>query len=139
MTKKKTTAKERIDKELGMRLATARKAKGYTQSQMAEFFGITQPAYQNYEYGREIRSSMIVQLCELLECSTSWLLGVKDEGEHLDPEDPIMRALHIACDKLNDKGKKKVVTYAEDLSCNPEMVIDVKSGDMQDDRVSGVA
>lgn len=136
---RKETAKQRMDKDLGARLASARKAKGFTQEQMASLFGITKQAYQNYEYGREMKSSMIVKICAVLECSPSWLLGIKESGQYLAPESPLLVALKVAFEELNDKGKRKVVTYAEDLSCNPEMVIDVKSTHVQDNQVSGVA
>ena len=132
--------KDQLDIETGKRLATARRAKGYTQKQMAEIFGITQQGYRYFEHGRQIKSLMLVKLCSILECSPSWLLGVKEEGQHLEPEDPIMARLNAACDKLNDKGKKKVADYAEDLAGNAELTIRVNGGrPMQNDKVSGVA
>lgn len=130
---------EKQRKEIGRRLANARKAKGYTQEQIAKMFGISQTAYQKFEYGREIKATMLVKLCTILECSPSWLLGLNEKGRHLAPEDPIMARLRATCEKLNEKGKKKVVSYAEDLSCNPEMVIGVKSKKVQDNRIPGVA
>lgn len=139
----KTTDKKQIEsqrRDISQRLASARKSKGYTQSQMADLFGISQTAYQKYEYGREIKSTMLVKLCTIFECSPSWLLGLKEEGQHLAPEDPIMARLRATCEILNDKGKKKVADYADDVSRNPEMVVKLKStGRVQDNRVSGVA
>lgn len=130
---------EKQRKEIGRRLASARKAKGYTQEQIAKMFGISQTAYQKFEYGREIKATMLVKLCTILECSPSWLLGMKEDGQHLAPEDPIMVKLRATCERLNDKGKRKVVSYAEDLSFNPDMAIEVKSIAVPNNRVSGVA
>lgn len=126
-------------REIGERLAIARKSKGFTQSDMAGFFSITQQAYRRFEHGREIKATMLVKLCAILECSPSWLLGIKEEGQHLAPEDPIMVRIRATCVRLNDKGKRKVASYADDLSCNPEMIIEVKSSAVPDNQVSGVA
>lgn len=123
---RKETAKQRTDSELGARLSDARKAKGYTQKQMGDFFGITQTAWQNYEYGREMKSSMIKQVCAILECSPSWLLGISDEGQQLPPESPLLVALKEAFAQLNDNGQRKVIGYAEDLTGNVEYRLSVK-------------
>ena len=108
------------DKERGKRLMKARKAKGLTQKQMADLFGITEQAYQHYEYGRDFKASMLVKLCTILECSPTWLLGMDDDGEHLAPEDPVMVGLRRKYDALNSKGRRKITEYADDLTCNPK-------------------
>ena len=124
---RKETAKQRIDKEMGARLAAARKAKGFTQKRMGDYFGITQVAWQNYEYGREMKSSMIKQVCAILECSPSWLLGISDDGQQLPPESPLLIALKDSFAHLNDAGQRKVVGYAEDLAGNAEYRVSVKN------------
>lgn len=98
----------------------ARKAKGFTQKQMADLFGITEQAYQHYEYGRDFKASMLLRLCAVLECSPSWLLGMEDSGEHLEPEDPVMVGLRRQYEALNAKGRRKMAEYAEDLTYNPK-------------------
>ena len=118
MKNKKTKARDRIDKATGRRLAAARKAKGLTQSQMADMFGLTIQGYQNYEYGQEMKSGMIVQVCAILECSPSWLLGVAEEGQQLPPDSPLLMRLKAAFEQLNPTGQTKVVDYAEDLTGN---------------------
>lgn len=118
MKNKKTKARDRIDKATGSRLAEARKAKGLTQSQMADTFGLTVQGYQNYEYGQEMKSGMIVQVCAILECSPSWLLGVAEEGQQLPPDSPLLMRLKSAFEQLNPTGQTKVVDYAEDLTGN---------------------
>lgn len=132
---RKETAKQRIDREMGARLAAARKAKGFTQKQMGDHFGITQAAWQNYEYGREMKSSMIKQVCAILECSPSWLLGISDEGQQLPPESPLLVALKEAFAQLNDNGQRKVVGYAEDLTGNVEYRLTVKKRAVSDTRI----
>lgn len=120
MMEKRTTAAEAIDKERGKRIKQARKNKGFTQTEMASHLGITLQAYQRYEYGHELRSSVIISLCAKLECSPSWILGIKEEGGSLDDSDPLMVALRERCDELNLSGQKKIVEYASDLACNPK-------------------
>lgn len=138
---KKTTARERVDEAMGKRLKQARESKSLTQKQMAEFLGITPNAYQLYEYGNEISSGRIVQICAILECSPNWLLGVKDTGRQLEPESLLLRELKREFARLNPKGQQKVVDYAKDVSRNPENTIDVQSaeGPMSDGNVSRTA
>ncbi len=132
---RKKTARERDDKEAGARLAEARNAKGLTQKQMADEFGLTPQGWANYEYGREMKTSMIKQVCAILECSPSWLLGITEEGEHLPPESPLLKALKESFEQLNIKGQKKVVGYAEDLTGNVEYTLQVKKEEVQDNRL----
>lgn len=120
MMEKRTTAAEAVDRERGKRIKQARKSKGITQTEMASHLGITLQAYQRYEYGNELRSSVIISLCAKLECSPSWMLGIKDEGKSLEDNDPLMVALRERCDELNLSGQKKIVEYASDLACNPK-------------------
>ena len=103
----------------GRRMKVARSTKGLTQQEMADLLGVTQQAYQKYEGGRDFRSSMLVRMCVILECSPNWLLGMDDAGERLEPEDPILVSLRRKCEALNAKGQRKMLDYADDLECNP--------------------
>lgn len=48
---------------------------GSTQKQMAERLGMTENAYQNYEYGkREPKLDVLIQIAEILEVSIDDLL-----------------------------------------------------------------
>lgn len=127
------------DKGRGERLRQAREAKGLTQKDVADALGITSQAYQNYEYGRELRSSAMVAICTTLGCSPSWLLGIAEEGGRLSDDDPIMVSLRETCKKLNSAGKTKVANYAEDLACNPSYLVEVKKTELPDNSVSVVA
>lgn len=135
---RKNTAADRIDAEAGMRLASARKAKKMTQQQMADHFGMTKQAWQYYEKGREMKAGMIKEVCAILECSPSWLLGMTERGRQLPPESPLMVALKESLSKLNDKGQRKVAAYADDLTGNSEYVVRAKST-LQDSEVRGAA
>ena len=58
------------------RLKESRKRKNVTQKQMAEWLGITEQAYQKYEYGmREPNHEATIKLADLLEVTTDYLLG----------------------------------------------------------------
>lgn len=108
------------------RLVAAREAKGLSQKEMAESLGMKQPSYNYYEHGREMKASMIVKVCAILECSPGWLVGAEEEGQHLPPESPLLKRLKEAFNELNNKGQKKVVGYAEDLTGNVEYTLTVK-------------
>lgn len=118
---------ERLRNEIGHRVMIARKAKGLTQRDLAKAFGISLNAFSNYEHGREIKGTMLVKLADILECSVSWLLGVSEEGQHLEPQDPLMVRIHAAAMLLNNRGKRKVADYAEDMTRVPEMTREGKS------------
>ena len=119
MSAKKTTAKDRKDPEMGKRLRQARESLKLRQEDVAKCLGLTTTAYQNYEYGREISSGRILQICAVLECSPNWLLGYSDEGEHLAENSLMLHQLREAFVALNDVGQQKVTEYAQDLTHNP--------------------
>lgn len=114
-------------------LALAREAKDMTQAELAKKLGLSQQNYHNYEHGREMKAGMLKQVCAILECSPSWLLGMAEEGEQLPPESPLLKALKESFGQLNVKGQKKVVGYAEDLTGNVEYTLKVKKERVSDD------
>lgn len=114
------------------RLVLAREAKGLSQADIAKKLKMSQQAYHPYEHGREMKASMIKQVCAILECSPSWLLGITDEGQQLPPESPLLVALKEAFSQLNDNGQRKVVGYAEDLTGNVEYRLTVKKRAVSD-------
>ena len=67
-----------------------------------------------------MKASMIVQVCAVLECSPSWLLGVQEEGQHLPPESELLKALKREFAKLNNRGQQKAVDNTRDLTYVPE-------------------
>lgn len=67
----------------GERLKTARKAKGLTQTELAEQLGITQKSYQRMESGNhDLKMSTIYQLCKTLNISADWLLGLNIDNQY---------------------------------------------------------
>jgi len=68
----------------GKRLKKARKAAGYrTQSQLAESLKITKDTIENWEQGKAYPTiDGFLRLCDLLGCSTDYLLGRIDEKNH---------------------------------------------------------
>lgn len=128
MSAKKTTARDRIDPEMGKRLRQARESLKLRQEDVAKCLGLTTTAYQNYEYGREISSGRILQICAVLKCSPNWLLGYSDEGAHLAEGSLMLHQLREAFDALNEVGQQKVAEYARDLTHNPAYTGRVKNG-----------
>lgn len=73
----------------GERLKYARKAKGLTQTELAMLLGITQKSYQRMESGvHDLKMSTIYQLCKVLDISSDWLLGLKNNVQY--PVDQII-------------------------------------------------
>jgi len=61
------------------RLKEIRNAKGVTQKAMAEYLGITEQAYQKYEYAmREPNHETTIKLADYFDVSTDYLLGRSD-------------------------------------------------------------
>lgn len=112
----RTSSKERINPEIGRRLRQRREILGLSQKDVAERIGITTGAYQNYEYGKEILSGRLIQICAVLECSPNWLLGVKDEGMNLDPDSLLLHQLRDAFNRLNEEGQQEAVKRVTELS-----------------------
>ena len=68
----------------GKRLKKARKAAGYrTQSQLAERLDITKDTVENWEQGKAYPTiDGFLRLCDLLGCSSDYLLGRINEKDH---------------------------------------------------------
>jgi transcriptional regulator with XRE-family HTH domain len=76
LTTTMNTQDERFFKELGARLAQARKDHGMTQQQLAEQLGIAQQTLAHYEVGRaRLPVSMLPVLARLLMLSLDELMG----------------------------------------------------------------
>ncbi len=67
---------ERFFKELGARIAQARKDQALTQQQLAEQLGIAQQTLAHYEVGRlRVPASMLPVLAQVLRLTAEALLG----------------------------------------------------------------
>lgn len=68
-----------LKKQVGERLAQARKQAGYTQKQVGEKLNMLQQAYARFENGVfELNYEQIVILCKLFDCSADYLLGLSE-------------------------------------------------------------
>jgi transcriptional regulator with XRE-family HTH domain len=77
-------SKEKPKKELSLfaqRLKNARTSKQFTQKEVAEFLNIEETSYQHYEYGkREPSYKILVRLCNHLDVSSDYLLGLSNDS-----------------------------------------------------------
>ena len=65
-----------LNKELGTRLATLRKANGFTQESLAENLGILKPTLSSYEIGRRaVPLELLIRFAVLFKISTDELLA----------------------------------------------------------------
>lgn len=124
----RTTSKDRENPEIGKRLRDKRESLGLNQNEVAKEIGISTGAYQNYEYGKEISSGRILQICAVLRCSPNWLLGYSEEGAHLADDSLMLHQLREAFEMLNEVGQQKVAEYAQDIAQNPAYTGQVKNG-----------
>ena len=64
-------------KTVWMNLKNARRAKGYTQKELAAMMYMTQQQYSRFENGVfELNYGQIVRLCELLDVTPNELFGM---------------------------------------------------------------
>ena len=67
------------------RLKELRKAKGVTQKAMAEYLGMVERAYQDYEYGKlEPNHEKTIKLADYFHVSTDYLLGRENYWQNSD-------------------------------------------------------
>lgn len=72
-------------RKIGLRLAAARKIKGYSQTTLANLVGLKQTTYSAYETGKvEPSITTLYSLAKELDASMAWLLGLP-EGEGKGP------------------------------------------------------
>lgn len=70
--------------DIQKKLKETRKQKGFTQKKIADMLGITQQAYQQVETGRteDMRVSTLIRICEILNVSSDWLLGIGESKKN---------------------------------------------------------
>lgn len=113
-------AADRKNHERGERLKQARRTAAMTQKEMAEQLGMTVNAYQHYEYGKDISTSRLVQICTVLGCTPNHLLGYggevkREAGPRTPPLGDYWEELLFAAGRLNDLGKSRLLGYADAL------------------------
>ena len=63
---------------IGANLARLRKARGFTQAQLAKKLGLLQPMVSDYELGKlRLHGVLIIRIAAILAVSTDELLGVR--------------------------------------------------------------
>ena len=71
-----------------MTLQAAREASGKTQAQVAKEIGITENAYQKYEYGkREPRAKMAIRVAKAVNSTVEELFGAATPDNTKEPDD----------------------------------------------------
>lgn len=66
------------------KITEARKAKGWTQQELAERLGVTQQAVQRYESDRrDLKASILRRLSETLGVTVTYLIGMTDDEPEL--------------------------------------------------------
>ncbi|MCP3871306.1 MAG: helix-turn-helix transcriptional regulator [Gammaproteobacteria bacterium] len=84
-----TPEDKQLYQALGQRIATARKALGMTQTQVAERLGISQQTLAHYEVGRlRIAVSTLVPLSEILNSSVDELIYGKEAAKGQNKRGP---------------------------------------------------
>ena len=123
--------------EIGNRLRTARLEKDYKQREMGDFIGTSYQNYGRFERGAEIRGTLLIKFCAILDCAPSWLLGIKEDGMRLPPESKLLKELKSAFELLNKEGQKKsidftnVLTHAEEYTKKGKKLSDTHGGGAQ--------
>ena len=65
---------------LSAQFKKVRTEKGFTQKQTAEALGITEQAYQRYEYGKVVPSALVlIALADYFDVSIDYLVGRSDD------------------------------------------------------------
>ncbi|WP_424753324.1 helix-turn-helix domain-containing protein [Methylobacterium sp.] len=74
-----------VDRTVGLRIATLRKAKGLSQTELGQHVGVTFQQIQKYEKGaNRISSGRLQQIAQFLEVPMSTLFGDREAEEHSD-------------------------------------------------------
>lgn len=67
----------------GERLKQARLAKGYLQKEIAEICGVKTSVFGHYEHDRNEPTTKVLRtICETLQVSANWLLGLPERTEN---------------------------------------------------------
>ena len=67
-------------KEMGLRIAIARRSQNLSQNEVADFIGMKRPNYvqiENGNSGRYLKDFQLVKLCEKLKVSADYILGTE--------------------------------------------------------------
>lgn len=106
--------------DMGERIKKARKAKGWSQSELAEKIGLTSGGMSGIESNkRDASKTIIIKLSEILEVSADYLLfGIETKLTLSESEKEILEILREDKAMTNAvmqfaKVKKKAISYLE--------------------------
>jgi transcriptional regulator with XRE-family HTH domain len=96
---------------LGMRIASFRKKRGFTQTQLAETVGISRNVIADYENDRiRIYDEMIARLAIALKVTTDELLGLKNQSLGEDDQLSLRFVKRVrAIQKLPESEQKAII------------------------------
>lgn len=98
--------------ELGERLRRSREYLGLSQSEVAEYMGLSRPAISNMESGRrKVSTFELARLASLYRQPYEYFLGEVPEV----PEDTTTTALFRATRELSDRDRQQVLRFAQFL------------------------
>lgn len=104
-------------KSVGERIASIRKQKGLTQTELAEQIGITQKMVTDYETGRlHINEDILARIAISLQVSADTILGLNETDIHKEKLFPLRYTRRMKeLDKLPESKKKSILQTLDDL------------------------
>lgn len=112
-------------KSLGSRIIELRKRDGISREELAKEFDIPYTTLRNYENGlREPGHVFLIKVALKFHVTTDYLLGIEEQQKNAPAEDDKsdfdkQRLIHNY-DKLNQRGKKKLVEESDDIASMPK-------------------
>jgi|GEM_PF-622112 len=89
------------------RIIELRKAAGFTQTQLADELGVTQPVISGIERGElRVHGEFIVQLARILHASADDILGIRVTKRHTDKMTPELKRLWKKFQQIADWPEK---------------------------------
>lgn len=116
-------------KSLGSRIIELRKRDGISREELAKEFDIPYTTLRNYENGlREPGHVFLIKVALKFHVTTDYLLGIEEQQKNAPAEDDKsdfdkQRLIHNY-DKLNQRGKKKLVEESDDMASMPKYTDD---------------
>lgn len=121
---------------MGERIKQLRKSLNMSQEELGSKIGVKKSAVNKYETGdvENIPRQSIEIMCKLFSVSPSYLLGIEELEDSLAKEAKLIEQIQEMYGKeavellelftrLNEAGKQKVISYADDMTENQKYVI----------------
>jgi transcriptional regulator with XRE-family HTH domain len=123
---------QEVKKLIGMRVRTCRQRMEISQEGLANKLGMKRTNVANYEAGRVVPpGSVLLQLSEIFNVTTDYLLGLTDDPEkHTGELDEDLMQIQRAKKKLKGKDREKIERMVEMIKLS---FIDATSEDDDDD------